>query len=339
MLPNNQILFIGIIIPTSVTSGASICVGSPHVLITPNLYPAKLSAGFGVQKVGHLGSVRSVHDPTLTGPGMWELRAHGQSRRQAGKKAVKLISALPTPTHMALVALHEAGLVQFTVSQNVDGLHRRSGLNPRQLSELHGNTNLESCSKCGVRYLRDFETREAFGVFNHETTRRCDDPSCRSVLLDSIVNFGEQLPELEIRAAYEHAGKADVCVVLGSSLTVSPAADIPATVGSRDGKLAICNLQKTALYKLATVNVHSMCDRFMEQLMLELSVPIPGFKLKRRARLSMQQTTMLGDWEFKVEGLDVFEETPYSFIHALYAKAPDQPSETKIDKEPFLFRV
>ena len=90
---------------------------------------------------------------------MWELRAHGQSRRP--RKPVQLISALPTITHMAIVALHEAGLVKFTVSQNVDGLHRRSGLNPKQLAELHGNTNLESCSVCGVQYLRDFETREA----------------------------------------------------------------------------------------------------------------------------------------------------------------------------------
>ena len=90
---------------------------------------------------------------------MWELRAHGQSRRTC--KPVKLISALPTATHMALVALHEAGLVKFTVSQNVDGLHRRSGMDPKQLAELHGNTNLESCSVCGVQYLRDFETREA----------------------------------------------------------------------------------------------------------------------------------------------------------------------------------
>ena len=100
-------------------------------------------------------------------------------------------------------------------------------------------------------------------MFNHETTRRCDDTSCKNVLLDSIINFGEQLPESEIRAAFDHGGRADVCIVLGSSLTVQPAANIPATVGSRKGKLAICNLQKTPLYRLASVNIHSMCDVFM----------------------------------------------------------------------------
>jgi len=51
------------------------------------------------------------------------------------------------------------GFSKFTVSQNVDGLHRRSGIPPSELSELHGNTNLETCKTCGRQYLRDFETR------------------------------------------------------------------------------------------------------------------------------------------------------------------------------------
>ena len=86
------------------------------------------------------------------------------------------------------------------------------------------------------------------------------------MLFDSIINFGETLPESEITAAFEHAEKADVCIVLGSSLTVTPAADIPATVAKRKGKLAICNLQKTPLHKVAALNIHSMCDVFMVSL-------------------------------------------------------------------------
>ena len=60
---------------------------------------------------------------------------------------------------MAIVELHNVGLVKVTVSQNVDGLHRRSGIPANQLAELHGNTNLETCKKCSRQYLRDFETR------------------------------------------------------------------------------------------------------------------------------------------------------------------------------------
>ena len=86
---------------------------------------------------------------------------------------------------MGIVRLHGAGLCKFTVSQNVDGLHRRSGLSRAELAELHGNTNLETCKKCSRQYLRDFDTR--FGpssrhyligrscAIGHVT---CDKPMC-----------------------------------------------------------------------------------------------------------------------------------------------------------------
>ena len=95
-----------------------------------------------------------------TGPGVWELRAQGAVRES--KHVVPVLNALPTPTHMAIVKLHETGKVKFTVSQNIDGLHRRSGLGPDSLSELHGNTNLETCGTCMRQYLRDFETRSVY---------------------------------------------------------------------------------------------------------------------------------------------------------------------------------
>ena len=93
-----------------------------------------------------------------TGPGVWELRAHAAAPSKSSH-IVPLLKALPTQTHMAIVKLHEAGQVKFTISQNIDGLHRRSGLGPTQLAELHGNMNLETCQKCHRQYLRDFETR------------------------------------------------------------------------------------------------------------------------------------------------------------------------------------
>ena len=93
-----------------------------------------------------------------TGPGVWELMAH-KSKGREGSEIKAMLQALPTPTHMAIVKLQEAGVIKFTVSQNVDGLHRRSGLGPAQLAELHGNTNLETCHMCQRQYLRDFETR------------------------------------------------------------------------------------------------------------------------------------------------------------------------------------
>ena len=93
-----------------------------------------------------------------TGPGVWELSAH-KADRPEGASVTPIINALPSPTHMAIVELQRLGMIKYTVSQNIDGLHRRSGLSPTYLAELHGNTNLEKCEDCKRQYLRDFETR------------------------------------------------------------------------------------------------------------------------------------------------------------------------------------
>lgn len=76
--------------------------------------------------------------------------------------------AFPTSTHMSFVELANRGMLKFLVSQNVDGLHRRSGFPVEKLAELHGNTNLEKCQKCGKGYMRDFRCRTASNVHDHK---------------------------------------------------------------------------------------------------------------------------------------------------------------------------
>ena len=72
-----------------------------------------------------------------------------------------IAAARPSQTHMAMVELVEKGHVTCIVSQNVDGLHRKSGIHGDNLCELHGNTNLELCTKCGREHMRDYKTRNA----------------------------------------------------------------------------------------------------------------------------------------------------------------------------------
>ena len=106
---------------------------------------------------------------------------------------------------MALVKLHEIGQVQLTVSQNTDGLHRRSNMDPKQLAELHGNANLKRCWKCGREYMRDFRARIA-----QQASRICGNPKCPGPVMGSIVNFGEALPEHELTKAFKGADKVSV---------------------------------------------------------------------------------------------------------------------------------
>ncbi|KAJ7374686.1 hypothetical protein OS493_005028 [Desmophyllum pertusum] len=205
-----------------------------------------------------------------TGPGVWERKAHGVTLPSKQKKAETVLNAVPSPSHMAIVKLQQEGLVKFVVSQNTDGLHLRSGLDPNCLAELHGNTYLEKCVKCGKKYMRDFRTRTARQVHNHLTGRHCDNPQCAGPLIDSIINFNEDLPEEELDKAFDNSKVADLCLVLGSSLRVYPAADIPGDMIKRGAKVVIVNLQKTPLNKRCAMEVHATIDAVVSGLMKSL---------------------------------------------------------------------
>lgn len=148
-------------------------------------------------------------------------------------------SAVPTLTHMTFVKLMEEGYLKFLISQNVDGMHRKSGIPPDKLAEVHGNTNVEKCQKCKKEYMRDYRVRNAEKVFDHKTGRKCTVPSCKGDLCDSIINFGENLPKRELELGFLHGGKADLCLAMGSSLRVTPAADMPGSTAEHGGKLVI----------------------------------------------------------------------------------------------------
>lgn len=194
--------------------------------------------GAGISTSAGVPDFRSGVNTVLpTGPRAWEKLATNTNKKPLLRTSTS--SAIPTPTHMSLVKLQEAGYLKFLISQNVDGLHRKSGFSPKHLAELHGNTNLEICKNpaCGKQYLRDFRVRTNPEVHRHETGRKCE--NCGQELFDTIINFKESLPEKELYEGFEHSKKADLCLVLGSSLRVTPAADMPAETVDNGGKLLL----------------------------------------------------------------------------------------------------
>jgi NAD-dependent SIR2 family protein deacetylase len=218
------------------------------------------------------GISTSAKLPDYRGPqGVWTLREKGLTP----KMDVTIDQALPTPTHMALVQLEKEGVIKFVVSTNVDGLHRRSGLPADKLSELHGNSYLEICTKCGKEYLRSQTVGS--GRRDHLTGRRCDDESCRGNLRDSIINFEEKLPEHELEKTYMEAKKSDLAIVLGSSMRVQPANLFPSFATENGGKLVIVNLQKTLYHNRASLVIHGRMDEVIQMLMNELDVDIPRY--------------------------------------------------------------
>ncbi|CAF4825446.1 unnamed protein product [Rotaria sp. Silwood1] len=293
--------------------------------------------GAGISTSTGIPDFRSSMNTILpTGPGVWELRDHPGTKRSPTARTTTSTKAIPSVTHMALVELARHNLLHFVVSQNTDGLHLRSGLPSTLLAELHGNSNLETCKKCHTKYLRDYRTRTAKKVHDHATTRKCT--KCGSILHDSIINFGENLPEYELETSFDHAERADVCLVLGSSLRVTPAADIPARVGEHGGKLIIGNLQLTPLKNLAKLNIHALCDNLMRGLMAKLDIPIPEWELHRRIRITIQNQTL------SIMGLDLNQDIAYSLfstIRILVREGTESKYDSKTikDVEPIEHKI
>ncbi|KAI1260679.1 NAD-dependent deacetylase sirtuin-7 [Xylariaceae sp. FL1019] len=261
--------------------------------------------------------------------GAWTLRAQGKVAQN--KKST--LQAIPTPTHMALVELQRRGILTYHISQNCDGLHRRSGIPPNKISELHGNSNREYCQDCEREYLRDFRAVSTYenSIHDHRTGRKC--AVCGGDLLDTIINFGENLWEEPIRLAREHAEKADLCIVLGSSLTVTPANEIPEPVGMRRGAhLVICNLQSTPKDHLCDIRVFAKGDDLMTRVMAKLNIPIPKFILQRRLVIETQNND--GRPKLTVKGVDI-DGIPATFLRAVKLDY----NRRLIRSEPFVFTL
>lgn len=251
--------------------------------------------GAGISTSAGIPDFRSGMSTSLpTGPGVWEIKAHNKIpsaerpvvKRTSATKNVPVLRCKPTFTHMALVTLMEKGFLKGIISQNVDGLHLRSGIPRNQLAELHGNTNMEKCAKCKREVLHDTRVRNSQLAHVHKTGNRCQVAGCNGELRDTIINFGESLPEKEFDRAEEWVEQSDLCLVLGSSCTVTPAADLPESVGEKkNADLYIVNLQKTPLDNVATSRLNGITDTVMREVMKEMKIEVPEWQLVRYCRI------------------------------------------------------
>jgi NAD-dependent deacetylase len=142
--------------------------------------------------------------------------------------------------HTTLGELEKRGLVKAVITQNIDLLHQKGG--SKRVIEVHGSPDPHYCLSCsGVR----MSFKEAAGIVNSGGLPRC--PKCGRVLKPAITFFGERLPVNALRDAETEASSADLMLVLGTSLTVYPAAGIPESTLRGGGKIVIVNNMPTPL--------------------------------------------------------------------------------------------
>jgi NAD-dependent deacetylase len=144
----------------------------------------------------------------------------------------------PGPVHLALRHLQDLGLLAGIATQNIDMLHQKAGSSP--VYEVHGSPLLHHCRRCGD--AKSFE--EVCRMLETSEVPRC---ACGGVYKPDITFFGEALPEEAFARSQELAAKAKVMLVLGTSLTVFPAAGLPRQTLQNGGRVFIVNAQPTAL--------------------------------------------------------------------------------------------
>ena len=223
--------------------------------------------------------------PIFEGPkGVWTLE-------QKGKKPEMNLSwdeAKPTTTHMALKALVDAEKVKFIVSQNIDGLHLRSGIPREKIAELHGNMFIDKCSTCQRMFVRPGASETVGQKTSGDGCpgKRPNGRSCRGKVHDFTLDWEHELPDDDLDLSDAHSVIADLSIVLGSTLQIIPSGTLPTYVKKYEsvtgGKLVIINLQPTKHDKKADLAIRTYVDDVMKLLFDKLDMKIPGIRTGQR---------------------------------------------------------
>ena len=194
--------------------------------------------------------------PDFRGPeGAW-------TRRDAGLPAprwrVPPGRVEPNASHLSLVELQRLGKLDFLVTQNTDDLHRRSGIRPELLAELHGNGRLLRCLGCDRLHDRrevGWDAQRWGPGYRTQWPLPGQPPcvACGGRLVSSVVNFGDPLPQKELALADRHAGRCDLMLVLGSSLVVEPAASLVGLALGSGARVVLVNRGKTPYDRAVTL--------------------------------------------------------------------------------------
>jgi NAD-dependent deacetylase len=158
--------------------------------------------------------------------------------------------AKPNAAHSAIVELERMGKLECVVTQNVDGLHQAAGTSRDKLIELHGTNSEVQCARCKKR-----ETPERC-MKEFERTRvspRC--LVCGALMKPAVVMFGESLNMDDLARAGQASERADLVLSLGSSLVVTPAADVPLVGVLRGAPYVIINRGPTPHDSLAELRI------------------------------------------------------------------------------------
>ncbi len=175
--------------------------------------------------------------------------------------AFKFQEAFPNAAHRAIVEIEKMGKLSAVITQNIDNLHQRAGNSHALVIELHGNMQEVVCISCQAQWSWEEVERR---VLAGEEDPRCT--HCGGILKPNAVFFGEPLPVRAFMEAKEQSIRCDLFVVVGSSLVVYPASEMPRYAKLNGAKLVIINLTNTDQDDLAEVNIRGRAGDVMPRI-------------------------------------------------------------------------
>lgn len=184
-----------------------------------------------------------------------EFMASEEMRREAWRRKFAtdetMLRAEPNAGHRVLARLIEQGRMSAVITQNIDGLHQRSGVPDSKVIELHGNATYATCLDCGHRHELE-PIRQAFlGTGKLPLCVKCE-----GIVKTATISFGQAMPEIPMVRAQEETLACDLFIVLGSSLVVYPAAGFPRMAKRKGATLAIVNRDPTDQDDEADLVIH-----------------------------------------------------------------------------------
>ena len=207
---------------------------------------AGISTESGVPDFRSPGGVWTKYQPVLFQDFLASESARVQ-HWQLKKATYELFKTVkPNVAHYAICAYEKRGQMLGLITQNIDGLHKLAGTPEENLVELHGTDRLVTCLTCGKRYQPADVYENLAETFTAPTCA-----ACGGFLKSANVSFGQSMPVEAMQRAQEWSERADVFMVLGSSLQVQPAASFPVIAKRAGALLAIVNRDPTPLDEIA----------------------------------------------------------------------------------------
>lgn len=167
--------------------------------------------------------------------------------------------AMPNDGHRAFKRLADDGRLAGMITQNIDGLHQKAGL--QDVLELHGTTVNVVCLDCGDQISMDDACARVAGG---EAAPVCE--SCNGLLKPDTISFGQNLDPGVLQRASHLSGECDVFIAVGSSLLVQPAAGLPVLARQAGAALIIINRTETPIDSMADIVAREEIGPFMQQL-------------------------------------------------------------------------